>query len=98
MWSSPSGHILVSDGTDEVSFYHQVKMLDGERNKLGSEVVELQERVARDEQKEVESATGELWPETEGALGHSTAGTSPVQFLLETLIHPNTIFTTHFRF
>ena len=33
----------------------QVKLLDGERNKLGSEVNELQTRVARDEQKEEES-------------------------------------------
>jgi len=33
----------------------QVKMLDGERNKLGQEVGELQVRVARDEEKEDES-------------------------------------------
>ncbi len=33
----------------------QVKLLDGERNKLGSEVNELQTRVARDEEKEEES-------------------------------------------
>ena len=33
----------------------QVKMLDGERNKLGQEVVDLQGRVARDEEKEEES-------------------------------------------
>ena len=33
----------------------QVKLLDGERNKLGQEVNELQNRVARDEEKEEES-------------------------------------------
>ena len=33
----------------------QVKLLDGERNKLGQEVNELQNRVARDGEKEEES-------------------------------------------
>ncbi len=33
----------------------QVKMLDGERHKLGSEVNDLQVRVSRDEEKEEES-------------------------------------------
>ena len=33
----------------------QVKMLDGERSKLGKEVADLQTRVARDEEKEEES-------------------------------------------
>lgn len=33
----------------------QVKLLDGERNKLGQEVAELQVRVQRDEEKDEES-------------------------------------------
>jgi rootletin len=33
----------------------QVKMLDSERNKLGQEVVDLQGRVARDEEKDEEA-------------------------------------------
>lgn len=33
----------------------QVKMLDGERNKLDKEVTELQTRVAKDEEKEEEA-------------------------------------------
>lgn len=33
----------------------QIKQLDGERNKLGKEVSDLQSRVARDEEKEEEA-------------------------------------------